>query len=385
MKRLFTPEEAEITLGLSMRPEPPPPIAERLGREAGTLAETLESMAKKGLIFRSSKGGVNYYMAAQFVVGIWEYHHNDLDEELIKDVNEYMPTLMKKSWLRTETKQLRVVPVAKSVSAEMGVMPFEAAEAIINKQSKIIVSPCICRKEQKMIGKGCDRLEEACLVFGAGAYYYEQNGLGREIDKQEALDLVKQGVVDPAKVVRGGISLVMEGRRVFEHLTVNENILVGSITRKDGSQNIRRDQALMYDHFPRLARVTNRLAGYCSGGEQQMIAIARALMSAPKMLMLDEPSLGLAPLLVKEIFEEIKRINQEMDTTLLIVEQNAKIALEISTYAYIMESGKIVLEGPSEELKNNPDVKEFYMGVTQGGGRKSFKEVKSYKRRKRWM
>jgi branched-chain amino acid transport system ATP-binding protein len=131
--------------------------------------------------------------------------------------------------------------------------------------------------------------------------------------------------------------------------------------------------------------VTNRLAGYCSGGEQQMIAIARALMSSPKMLMLDEPSLGLAPLLVKEIFENIKRINQEMDTTLLIVEQNAKIALDISTYAYIMESGKIVLEGPSQELKNNPDVKEFYMGVTQGGGRKSFKEVKSYKRRKRWM
>jgi branched-chain amino acid transport system ATP-binding protein len=141
----------------------------------------------------------------------------------------------------------------------------------------------------------------------------------------------------------------------------------------------------MYDHFPRLARVTNRLAGYCSGGEQQMIAIARALMSAPKMLMLDEPSLGLAPLLVREIFENIERINQDMDTTLLIVEQNAKIALEISTYAYIMETGKIVLEGPSKELKNNPDVKEFYMGVTQGGGRKSFKDVKSYKRRKRWM
>ena len=141
----------------------------------------------------------------------------------------------------------------------------------------------------------------------------------------------------------------------------------------------------MYDHFPRLARVTNRLAGYCSGGEQQMIAIARALMSSPKMLMLDEPSLGLAPLLVKEIFDNIRRINQEMQTTLLIVEQNAKIALDISTYAYIMESGKIVLEGPSEELRNNPDVKEFYMGVTQGGGRKSFKEVKSYKRRKRWM
>jgi branched-chain amino acid transport system ATP-binding protein len=116
-----------------------------------------------------------------------------------------------------------------------------------------------------------------------------------------------------------------------------------------------------------------------------MIAIARALMAAPKMLMLDEPSLGLAPLLVKEIFDNIVRINKEMHTTILVVEQNAKIALSLSDYAYIMESGKIVLEGPSEELKNNPDVKEFYMGITQGGGRKSFKEVKSYKRRKRWM
>jgi len=186
-------------------------------------------------------------------------------------------------------------------------------------------------------------------------------------------------------VVKLGAVMVPEGRRVFKHLTVDENIRVGSITRRDGTQNVRKDQDLMYDHFPRLSRVTNRLAGYCSGGEQQMIAIARALMSAPKMLMLDEPSLGLAPLLVKEIFENIERINQDMDTTLLIVEQNAKIALEISTYAYIMETGKIVLEGPSKELKNNPDVKEFYMGVTQGGGRKSFKDVKSYKRRKRWM
>jgi len=186
-------------------------------------------------------------------------------------------------------------------------------------------------------------------------------------------------------VVKLGVVMVPEGRRVFKHLTVDENIRVGSITRRDGALNIRQDQDLMYDHFPRLARVTNRLAGYCSGGEQQMIAIARALMSSPKMLMLDEPSLGLAPLLVKEIFENVTRINQQMDTTLLIVEQNAKIALDISTYAYIMETGKIVLEGPSDELKNNPDVKEFYMGVTQGGGRKSFKDVKSYKRRKRWM
>lgn len=186
-------------------------------------------------------------------------------------------------------------------------------------------------------------------------------------------------------VVRLGAVMVPEGRRVFKHLSVDENIRVGSITRTDGSQSIRDDHDTMYKHFPRLIKVKNRLAGYCSGGEQQMIAIARALMAAPKMLMLDEPSLGLAPLLVKEIFENIDRINKELKTTILVVEQNAKIALDIADYAYIMESGKIVLEGPTAELRDNPDVKEFYMGITQGGGRKSFKEVKSYKRRKRWM
>jgi branched-chain amino acid transport system ATP-binding protein len=187
------------------------------------------------------------------------------------------------------------------------------------------------------------------------------------------------------EIVKLGAVMVPEGRRVFKHLTVNENIIVGSITRKDGSAKIREDNELMYKHFPRLSKVTNRMAGFSSGGEQQMIAIARALMAAPEMLMLDEPSLGLAPLLVKEIFDNIRKINQEMDTTILVVEQNAKVALAISDYAYIMESGKIVLEGPSDELQDNPDVKEFYMGITKGGGRKSFKDVKSYKRRKRWM
>ena len=187
------------------------------------------------------------------------------------------------------------------------------------------------------------------------------------------------------EIVKLGAVMVPEGRRIFKHLTVNENIKVGSITRKDSAQKIREDVELMYKHFPRLSNVTNRMAGYSSGGEQQMIAIARALMAAPKMLMLGEPSLGLAPLLVKEIFENIQRINKELHTTIFVVEQNAKIALAISDYAYIMESGKIVLEGSSEELQNNPDVKEFYMGITKGGTRKSFKNVKSYKRRKRWM
>lgn len=186
-------------------------------------------------------------------------------------------------------------------------------------------------------------------------------------------------------VVKLGAVMVPEGRRVFKHLSVDENIKVGSITRKDGFQQIRNDHDMMYDHFPRLKNIKGRLAGYCSGGEQQMIAIARALMASPKMLMLDEPSLGLAPLLVKEIFDNIITINKELKTTILVVEQNAKIALEIADYAYIMESGKIVLEGYAKDLKDNPDVKEFYMGITQGGGRKSFKEVKSYKRRKRWM
>ncbi len=203
LRRLFTPEEAEIAMTLTMMPEPAAGIAERTGRDAAALAETLSEMSRKGLIFRMSKGDKTLYSAAQFVIGIWEYHLNSLDEGLIRDVNEYMPTLMKKSWLSTKTKQLRVVPVAKSVSAEMAIMPFEAAEEIINKQSKIVVSPCICRKEQKMIGKGCDKPEEVCLAFGAGAYYYEQNGLGRSIDKTEALDILKAGV-DAGLVLQPG-------------------------------------------------------------------------------------------------------------------------------------------------------------------------------------
>ena len=182
-------------------------------------------------------------------------------------------------------------------------------------------------------------------------------------------------------IVRSGIVQVPEGRRVFKHLSVEENLRVGSITRRDG--RVKEDLGRIYEIFPRLRDLRRRQAGYTSGGEQQMIAIGRALMAAPKLLLLDEPSLGLAPLLVRDIFERIKTVNEE-GTSVLVVEQNASIALSIADYGYIMEQGRIVLEGVAAELRTNPDVKEFYMGVTEGG-RKSFKDIKSYKRRKRWM
>ena len=194
LRRFFSEEEAKIALGLSMMPEPAASIAERLGRETEELAPQLEQMSRKGLIYRSSKGDRHHYMAAQFVIGIWEYHLNDLDEEIIRDVNEYLPILMKDNWTQQETKQLRVVPVAQSVSAEIRTMPYEVAEDIIRSQSKIVVSPCICRREHEMVGKGCGKPMEVCLSFGSGAYYYEENGLGRAVSQKEALDILKVGM-----------------------------------------------------------------------------------------------------------------------------------------------------------------------------------------------
>ncbi|MBU0987843.1 MAG: 4Fe-4S binding protein [Proteobacteria bacterium] len=192
LKRLFTPFEAEVAMGLSMMPESASDIAARLDMDAPALAQILESMSQKGLIFSMIKHGQNLFMAAQFIIGIWEYHVNDLDEELIKDVNEYIPHVMQHTWMKQKTKQLRVIPVSKSIAAEMNIMPYEQAENIIQKQSKIVVAPCICRKEHAMLGKGCGRLLEACLVFGSGAYYYEKNGLGRSISKEEALKILHQ-------------------------------------------------------------------------------------------------------------------------------------------------------------------------------------------------
>lgn len=187
--------------------------------------------------------------------------------------------------------------------------------------------------------------------------------------------------MDAAERVKLGMSLCMEGRHVFEHLTVGENLVAGAYTQKNSAS----DLDLVYSFFPKLGDMRNRVAGYLSGGEQQMLAIGRALMARPKLLMLDEPSLGLAPLLVQEIFGYIKRLNEEQGLTVLVIEQNARRALEVADHGYIMEQGRIVLEGPAKELSENPDVKEFYLGLGEEGGRKSYRDVKHYKRRKRWL
>ncbi len=189
---------------------------------------------------------------------------------------------------------------------------------------------------------------------------------------------------DPADIVKAGICQVMEGRRVFEHLNVHENLLAGAYTRRRGA-DVRDDLDLVYGYFPRLKDRRNQTSGYLSGGEQQMLAIGRALMAKPRLLMLDEPSLGLAPLLVEEIFGIVERLNTELGATVLLVEQNASRALSIASHGYIMEQGRIVLEGKASELATNPDVQEFYLGLTEGGGRKNYRNIKHYKRRKRWL
>ncbi|MGH7320125.1 MAG: ABC transporter ATP-binding protein [Candidatus Rokuibacteriota bacterium] len=189
---------------------------------------------------------------------------------------------------------------------------------------------------------------------------------------------------EPEDIVRMGIAQVMEGRRMFEHLTTEENLLAGAHTRRE-TREIRRDLQRMYEYFPRLAERRRATAGYLSGGEQQMLAIGRGLMSRPKLMLLDEPSLGLAPLLVEEIFAIIRRLNGEEGVTVLLVEQNAAMALTIAHYGYIMENGRVVLDGSAETLQGNEDIKEFYLGLSEVGARKSYRDVKHYRRRKRWL
>jgi len=187
----------------------------------------------------------------------------------------------------------------------------------------------------------------------------------------------------PETITRRGIIQVLEGRQPFKYLTIEENLRVGTATR--WGKPYRSDLEMIYDYFPPLKKRRRTLAGYCSGGELQMLVMGRALMAHPKLLLLDEPSLGLAPLVVKEIFGIIERINREQGTTIVLVEQNANMALRIAHYGYIMENGRIVMEGISADLKENPDIREFYLGMGATGDAKSYRDVKSYKRRKRWL
>jgi len=196
---------------------------------------------------------------------------------------------------------------------------------------------------------------------------------GGRIDKKNAEAIGKLGIVQ-----------ALEGRRVFEHLNVEENLNVGAFARRD-RQAVKSDLEMVYNYFPRLKQLRKNTAGYLSGGEQQMLVIGRAMMARPTLMMLDEPSLGLAPLMVQEIFDIIQRFNSESKTSVLLVEQNVRIALSIAQYGYVMENGRVVLDGSADYLKNNEDVKEFYIGLSAMGTKKSYREVKHYKRRKRWL
>jgi branched-chain amino acid transport system ATP-binding protein len=196
---------------------------------------------------------------------------------------------------------------------------------------------------------------------------------GERIDRKSAEEIGKLGIIQ-----------ALEGRRVFEHLTAEENLLVGAYYQRDRGA-VKSDMEMVYNYFPRLKELRRNTAGYLSGGEQQMLVIGRAMMARPKLMMLDEPSLGLAPMLVEEIYDIIKRFNDESKTSVLLVEQNVRIALSIAHNGYVMENGRVVLDGTADFLRNNEDVKEFYIGLSAMGTRKSYREVKHYKRRKRWL
>lgn len=197
-------------------------------------------------------------------------------------------------------------------------------------------------------------------------------------DQAEVHDL------SPNELVRRGCIQVMEGRHCFGHLTIEENLLTGAFTRRDGAAAIKRDLDLVYGYFPKLSERKDSLAGYTSGGEQQMCAIGRALMSRPKMILLDEPSMGLAPQIVEEIFEIVKNLNEKEGVSFLLAEQNTHMALRFARYGYILENGRVVMDGEARALAENEDVKEFYLGISEGR-RKSFREGKHYRRRKRWL
>ena len=189
----------------------------------------------------------------------------------------------------------------------------------------------------------------------------------------------------PEEIARLGILQVFEGRRVAEHLSVEENLRAGGLIIPGPKSQMDKDLKVVYSYFPRLQSIKDRTAGYCSGGEQQMVVMGRALMGHPKIILLDEPSLGLAPIMTREIADIVERINKEEKVAILLVEQNASMALRLASYGYIMESGRIVLDGPSITLKDNEDIKQFYLGLSGLGQRRSYRDVKHYKRRKRWL
>ena len=208
---------------------------------------------------------------------------------------------------------------------------------------------------------------------------------GKVTDGTIELDGKEMENESPELIAGMGVSQVMEGRRVLEHLTVEENLRVGAYIRRGNGAALKRDLAMVYEYFPKLKPLRHRVSGYISGGEQQMLVIGRALMVHPKLMLLDEPSLGLAPMLVKEIYSILKQINSEEKTAMLLVEQNARMALSVAGFGYVMESGRVVLDGPAEKLRDNEDVKEFYLGFSNIGVKKSYREVKHYSRRKRWL
>ena len=214
---------------------------------------------------------------------------------------------------------------------------------------------------------GLLRVEEGEITDGT----IEWDGV--RIDRKNAVDIGKLGIVQ-----------ALEGRRVFGHLSAEENLLVGAFSRS-GSRKVKSDLGMVYGYFPRLESLKKNTAGYLSGGEQQMLVIGRAMMAAPKLMMLDEPSLGLAPMIVEQIYDIIRKFNMERSTSILLVEQNVRVALNTAHYGYVMENGRVVLDGSADYLKGREDVKEFYIGISASGEKKSYKEIKHYKRRKRWL
>jgi len=208
--------------------------------------------------------------------------------------------------------------------------------------------------------------------------------VGEVSDGSIELDGVRIDKKGPEEIVKMGIIQALEGRRLFEHLTVEENLRLGARVAGNGAQT-KKDLDTVYRYFPQLRNVRHRESGYLSGGEGQMLVIGSCLMAHPKFMLLDEPSLGLGPILVKEIFSIIQTINAEGKTGILLVEQNARAALAIAEYGYVMENGRVILDGPVEELQDNEDIKEFYLGLSEVGEKKTYRDVKHYRRRKRWL